>query len=114
MGEYRVTPLEKIQAISRGDKDAIEALTNGDVSELAAEIVRLRRERAGDSRRADQLRKLRWAIEATHAKIEGIVPVVLEDEVSDRIATAFETRGPCSEHTDTTAIATWIRELKWR
>lgn len=42
----------------------------GGLKDIAAELIRLRRIVRGDSRRAEQLKKLRWSAETLIAKIE--------------------------------------------
>lgn len=59
---------ESLVSISRGDfyPDAKS------VSEMADEVLRLRRMLRGDSRRAQQVRRLRWAMENAIVKVENL------------------------------------------
>lgn len=59
---------ETLVSIARGDFFP-EAKV---VSDMADEILRLRRMCRGDSRRAQQVRRLRWAVENALVKVENL------------------------------------------
>ena len=56
----------RLAQLARGD----EAASAQDVSDIAAELLRLRRFHRGDSRRALQVRRMRWAVENMIIKVE--------------------------------------------
>ena len=60
---------EQLVSIARGDFYP-EAKT---VSDMADEILRLRRWMRGDSRRSQQVRRLRWAVENALVKVEHLL-----------------------------------------
>src|ERR1051325_11977003 len=79
------------------DEEAVSAANNGqlpaDVAlrDVVLEVLRLRRTLRRDSRRAEQLRKLRWSIEGVHAKVEELgARERIERETADEIAEWIE------------------------
>lgn len=48
------------------------------VADLADELLHCRRAMRADSRRAQQLRRLRWTVEACIMKVEGVHDAVVE------------------------------------
>lgn len=57
---------DRIAAIARGD----DAATAKEISDIAHELLRARRLSRGDSRRAMQVRRLRWSVELVLLKVE--------------------------------------------
>lgn len=83
---------EELADISR---DGTLAILGGDseyhrsgLKDIAAELLRLRRVIRGDSRRAEQLKKLRWAVEVTLTKIEHVGMAGAFDEIVDTVKLA--------------------------
>ena len=88
------------------------------LQDLAFELVRARQRLRGESRKAEQLRKLRWNVEHLLTKIE---------EIATQDATQNATQNAAIERETAEAIATWlerskneplvaaaIRDWKWR
>lgn len=109
MSEHRLlTDEEAIAASQTGELPAGVALRD-----VALEVIRLRKTVRKDSRRAEQLRKLRWAVEGVHAKIEDLGNRErVETETAEQIAQWIE--GYEDEPIDSKMAAFGIREGRWR
>lgn len=60
---------ERLAAVARGD----DVLAIGEAGDVAAELLRLRRMNRSDSRRAMQIRRLRWQAELVAIRVESLL-----------------------------------------
>lgn len=82
--QHRVTDEQLVEIARRGGATAAM------VGDIAVELLAARKRSRADSRRAEQIRKLRWAAENTLAKIESLATADLELIAAQERAEAAE------------------------
>lgn len=121
MGEYRQLSDEELAAVAGG-----APLPSGvSLADVAHDFHRLRKVMRGETRRSEQLRKLRWSIENATRDFETKSELVLEKvrtalageakvqeaeaAIVERIAEWLESGGRGSDE-----LARMVREGRWR
>lgn len=105
MGEHRLVADDELNALAREGPEVVR--------DIAFELVRARRTLRQDSRRAEQLRKLRWSIESVHAKVEKLAE--REKVEGETIADVIRwLEGYEDEDVSPAILIDGLREGRWR
>lgn len=94
--ESRVSD-ERLSEIANGAKLETTTETGYMIVSMAVELIRARRVGRQDSRRAEQIKKLRWAVENTLGKIEALAKADLELIAAQDRAEAAEDAAAAAE-----------------